>query len=79
MTTVSEFIKFLETLPPDTIVETVETIRGNWESYAETVDIEIPDEFGYSDNIEVFDFRNNQFVGPNDSRFGQVFLRIGTI
>lgn len=77
MTTVSEFIKYLETLPQNAIVETIKEVEGNWgSSYVRVVDVELP-ENGYSDTLEVIDFRDNHFTKPDAPHFGKVYLRIG--
>lgn len=81
MTTVAELIKYLETLPPDTIVETLKECdsRYYYSTHVKVVDLELPDENGWSDNIEFIDFTNNQFVEFDDMYCTKTYLRIGEI
>ena len=77
MTTVAQLIEFLQTLPQDAEVDVMAERRGQWWTYTEFEELQIPDEHGNSDNLEVYDFRDNQFVKEGDPRFGRVFVSFG--
>jgi hypothetical protein len=50
--------------------------RGSYETYTKFEPLQIP-EYGCSDNLEVYDFRDNQFVKEGDPRFGRVYVDFG--
>ena len=77
MTTVAQLIEFLQTVPQDAEVEVICECRDSWETYTKFEPLQIPDEHGYSDNLEVHDFRDNQFVKEGDPRFGRVYVDFG--
>jgi hypothetical protein len=77
MTTVAQLIEFLQTLPQDAEVDVMAERTGPWTSYTEFEELQIPNEIGNSDNIEVFDFRDNHFVKEGDPRFGKVYVSFG--
>ena len=77
MTTVAQLIEFLQTLPEDAEIEVMSECRDSWETYTKFEELQIPDEHGNSDNLEVYDFRDNQFVTESDPRFGRVLVCFG--
>ena len=56
MTTVAEFIAYLQTLPPKTVVRVAENIEDGYASYVTFNDLKLPTEFRStnSDNLEFF-------------------------
>jgi len=52
MTTVSQFIEYLKTLPPDMTVKVMEEEMGNWGVSVGWIDLVLPDENGYSPTID---------------------------
>lgn len=56
MTTVAEFITYLQTLPPETVVSVAENIENGYASYVTFNDLKLPTEFRptNSDNLEFF-------------------------
>lgn len=77
MTTVAQLIEFLQTFPQDAEIDVMAERQGTYSCYTEFEPLQIPDEWGYSDNLEVFDFRDNQFVKEGDPRFGKVYVSFG--
>jgi len=69
MTTVSELITYLQTLPPETTVDVLSEDSSGYSSYCHWVDLELPTEHSYesSDSMDFFSGAGN--VGP--------FLRLG--
>lgn len=63
MTTVADLIKYLETIPSDTIVEIVENNR------CINLDLNIHPDFT--------DFHNNQFIDENHELYNKRFLVLG--
>lgn len=57
MTTVAEFITYLQTLPPETVVRVAENISDGYASYVTFNDLKLPTEFSptCSDNLEFYD------------------------
>lgn len=76
MTTVAQLIEYLQTLPLDAEVEVMSECRGSYETYTKFEPLQIP-EYGCSDNLEVYDFRDNQLVKEGDPRFGRVYVDFG--
>jgi hypothetical protein len=58
MTTVAEFIEYLKTLPPETTIKVMEECHSNYSVYTSWTDLELPDQYGSSDNAEFFDFKD---------------------
>ena len=56
MTTVAEFIAYLQTLPPETVVSVAENVENGYASYVTFNDLKLPTEFRLtnSDNLEFF-------------------------
>ena len=56
MTTVAEFITYLQTLPPETIVRVAEEGGNGYSSYVTFNDLKLPTEFRptNSDNLEFY-------------------------
>lgn len=56
MTTVAEFIAYLQTLPPETVVSVAENVENGYASYVTFNDLKLPMEFRStnSDNLEFF-------------------------
>ena len=56
MTTVAEFIAYLQTLPPETVVSVAENVENGYASYVTFNDLKLPTEFRStnSDNLEFF-------------------------
>ena len=77
MTTVAQLIEYLQTLPQDAEVDVLHEEESNWTTYTEFDSLQIPNEHGCSDNLEVYDFRDNQFVKEGDPRFGKVYVMFG--
>jgi hypothetical protein len=77
MTTVAQLVEYLQTLPQDAEVDVLKEVSANWSTWTEFTALEIPGEYGYSDNLEVYDFRDNQFVTQGDPRFGKVYVSFG--
>jgi hypothetical protein len=71
---VSEFIEWLKTQDQDSIVQCVvhNPSGGYYEQGGTAAVKEFTPEFS-----EYTDFRDNQFVGPNDLLFGKRYLLIG--
>jgi hypothetical protein len=70
---------WLDSFPEDTIVEfAIQQPPSGYDSYGR-VDFSTPNlennEIG--DGWEFLDFRNNQFVKPEEEHFGKTYLRIG--
>lgn len=65
MTTVAQLIQYLQTLPPETTVNVAVNVDGNWSSYTEWEQLELPDNFSLyknSDNIEFYSGTENSIV-----------------
>lgn len=77
MTTVAQLIEFLQTLPQDAAVDVMAEREGQGATYVEYEELQIPDEWGCSDNLDVYDFRDNHFVKEGDPRFGRVLVCFG--
>ena len=77
MTTVAQLMEFLQTLPEAAEVDVMKEVSADWSTWTTFEELQIPDEHGYSDNLEVYDFRDNQFVTESDPRFGRVFVSFG--
>ena len=77
MTTVAQLIEYLQTLPQDAEVDVMKEVSADWSTWTTYAPLEIPDAYGCSDNLEVFDFRDNQFVKEDDLHFGKVHVRFG--
>jgi|LakMenEpi03Aug12_release.lakeMendotaPanAssembly.Ray.scaffolds.fasta_scaffold670427_2 hypothetical protein len=77
MTTVAQLIEYLQTLPQDAEVDVLKEVSANWSTWTEFTSLEIPDKYGCSDNLEVYDYRDNQFVKEGDPRFGKVYVSFG--
>lgn len=56
MTTVAEFIAYLQTLPPETVVRVAENVEDGYASYVTFNDLKLPTEFSptCSDNLEFY-------------------------
>ena len=56
MTTVADFIAYLQTLPPETVVSVAENVENGYASYVTFNDLKLPTEFRptNSDNLEFF-------------------------
>ena len=56
MTTVAEFITYLQTLPPETVVKVAENVECGYSSYVTFNDLQLPTESFQtcSDNLEFF-------------------------
>lgn len=72
MTTVAELITYLQTLPPETVVDVLSEDSSGYSSYCTWVDLELPTENSFSyvqgnDSMEFYSGTDN--VGP--------FLRLG--
>lgn len=78
MTTVAQLIKFLQTLPEDAEVDVMKEVSADWSTWTTFEPLQIP-EYGCSDNLAVYDFRDNQFVKEGDPRFGKVYVDFGRI
>jgi hypothetical protein len=77
MTTVAQLIEYLQTLPQDAEVDVLKEVSANWSTWTEFTPLQIPDAYGCSDNLEVYDYRDNQFVTQGDARFGKVYVSFG--
>jgi hypothetical protein len=73
MTTVKEFIEYLQTLPPDTIVRTVEGYDCGYAYCTEEVDLNLGDK----GNVDFIDFTENQFVDKKNYLYKKKLLTIG--
>jgi hypothetical protein len=59
MTTVAEFIAYLETLPPETVVTVAENVDNGYSgNYVTFKDLQLPTEFSRtcSDNLDFFNW-----------------------
>lgn len=56
MITVEQFIEYLKTLPPETTVKVAVAVDGNWSSYTDWEDLELPDSSSptVSDNVDFY-------------------------
>ena len=65
MTTVEQFIEYLKTLPPETAVKVAVAVDGNWSSYTNWEDLELPDSSSptVSDNVELYTFSPELYLG----------------
>ena len=77
MTTVAQLVEYLQTLPQDAEVDVLREVSENWSTWTEFTSLEIPDEYGYSDNLEMYDYRDNEYVKEGDPRFGKVYVIFG--
>lgn len=77
MTTVAQLIEFLQTLPEDAEVDVMKEVSADWSTWTTFEPLQIPDAYGCSDNLEVYDFRDNHLVKEGDPRFGRVFVSFG--
>lgn len=77
MTTVAQLVEYLQTLPQDAEVDVLREVSVNWSTWTEFTSLEIPDEYGYSDNLEMYDYRDNEYVKEGDPRFGKVYVIFG--
>jgi hypothetical protein len=73
MTTVAQLIEFLQTLPQDAEID----VMAEKENEVVYEELEIPDEFGNSSNLNVFDFSNNFFIRDGHELFGKVIVSFG--
>jgi hypothetical protein len=73
MITVKEFIEYLQTLPPDTIVRTFEGYDCGHAHYTEEVDLNLGDK----GNVDFIDFTGNQFVDKENYLYEKKLLTIG--
>jgi hypothetical protein len=73
MTTASQLIAYLQTLPPETIVEVLEEHTRGYESYVEFTDLNL--ETG--DYHDFIDFRNVAWVPTDNPNYGKCFLQLG--
>lgn len=75
MTTIAEFIKFLETLPQEAIVEIPHiTESRDWDvgKIVNYIEFKIPEDIdSYDSMVEVIDYKND----PDDEYYGKVFVR----
>lgn len=82
MATVAEFIKFLETLPQEAIIELPYCELGrSYEGYdPRFVEFEIPTGDLYLEKmVSVFDFRENPFINPDEDNYNKVYIELGYI
>lgn len=65
MTTVEQFIEYLKTLPPETAVKVAVAVDGNWSSYTDWEDLELPDSSSptVSDNVDFYTFSPELYLG----------------
>lgn len=75
MTTVSELIEFLKTVPQDAEVGVIVQDRDKWSASTRCENLQIPNEFGNSINMNVIDFRDE--VYKHDLNFGKIFVDFG--
>ena len=67
MTTVAEFITYLQTLPPETVVDVLSEDSSGYSSYTYWVDLELPTEeiFGsYQETVSMEFYSGTDNVGP---------------
>ena len=69
MTTVAEFITYLQTLPPETIVDVLTEDSSGYSSYCTWVDLELPTEHFHESSDSLDFFSGTDKIGP--------FLRLG--
>jgi len=79
MTTRKDLQEWLNRFPEDTIIEFgIQQEAKSYQRYG-IVEFETPKLKNYDvgDGWEFSDFRNNQFVKPEEKHFGKCYLRIG--
>ena len=79
MATLKEFKQWLEQFPEDTIVRVaIQENATHWESYGpvQFKEFNIPTDT-WGQGFEFIDFRDNQFVRPDQPHFGKCFLDLG--
>jgi hypothetical protein len=69
MTTVSELITYLQTLPPETAVHVLTEESSGYSSYCHWVNLELPTENSYESSNSMEFFSGSGKIGP--------FLRLG--
>lgn len=73
MTTAADLIAYLQTLPPETIIEVLEEHTCGYESYVEFADLNLES----SEYHDFIDFRNATWVPTNNPNYGKCFLQLG--
>lgn len=73
MTTAAQLIKYLQTLPPETIIEVLEEHTCGYESYVEFTDLDLVG----GDCHGFIDFRNVTWVPTDNPNYGKCFLQLG--
>lgn len=74
MTTISQLIAYLETLPQGAVVEILQSKGAQWGG--EVVSC-IPLDLANPDHITVTDFRGNQFVKADSPHYNKIYVEIG--
>lgn len=67
MTTVTEFIAYLQTLPGETTIDVLEDDCSGYGRYVSWIDLDLPEDSYYSESLEFY--RGTDTYGPS--------LRIG--
>lgn len=68
--TVAQLIEHLQTLRQDAVVECIEERSGGYDTWTDWKDLTLED-------VDYINLEGNQFVKPEDPRFGKAFVRIG--
>ena len=74
MTTITEFIEFLKTLPPETEISVVRGYDCGASYFTEEVPLSIDPNTG---NVYFTDLTGNQFIKGDDPRLNKKYLIIG--
>lgn len=72
MTTVTQLIRYLQSLPAETEVEVMVEHSANWETYTKSVPLDI------DNNSDYFDGVGNPYVTANSSLFNRRILTLGS-
>ena len=74
MTTITEFIEYLQTLPPETEISVVRGYDCGYSTCTEEVPLDIDPLTG---NVEFIDLTGNQFVKDDDLMANKKYLSLG--
>lgn len=78
MTTATQLIKFLQTIPPETEIEVLTEKQSAWSSYTEFTPLDL--NMATSDNAYLLDLRKaKQYPGRRlNPSIGRIFLQLGS-
>ena len=74
MTTITEFIEYLKTLPPDTEISVVRGYDCGYSYCTEEVPLNIDPLNG---NVDFTDLTGNQFINDDDPKSNKKYLTLG--